>query len=134
VQTCKVINNRIIFTCPICKRAGRFSIHPTRNVIMVVCVHCGEKVRCKANRRKIPRSLQEGRVYILTKNRKDMIVADLMNISRDGACLRLRSISTCLSKGSFVEITCDWNRRLFPPGKHTIVNKRENRIGIKYNK
>jgi hypothetical protein len=131
-RTFRVINNRLQFRCPVCKTRRFSGVPRALRRKNVRCTKCGEVTTCMIDRRARPRTLQGGKLLMVTQGGTDLEVR-LHDISVDGIgidmpakTLRSRNIK----EGRQVRFKCSWNPRLINNGSFVVSNIKDQRVGV----
>ena len=131
-RTFRVINNRLQFRCPVCKTRRMSGVPRTLRRKNVRCTKCGEVTTCLVDRRAKPRTLQGGKLLMVTQGGTDLEVS-LHDISVDGIgidmpakTLRSRNIK----EGRQVRFKCSWNPRLINNASFVVSNIKDQRVGV----
>ncbi len=96
------------------------------------CTNCGEVTTCMIDRRARPRTLQGGKLLMVTQGGADLEVS-LHDLSVDGIGIdipvkTLRSNN--IKAGRQVRFKCSWNPRLINNRSFVVNNIKDQRIGV----
>lgn len=134
VKKFRVINNRIQFRCVACGAKRNLPVQPNIRSKNVRCHKCAVITRCSLNRRTTARTLQSGKVTMITEEGKEIVV-NIYDISTDGGYgfeLPIRaSRAKTVKIGEEVRFNCKWNPRLLGSGRFKVISSNGQRIGVK---
>ena len=132
-QNFKVVRNRMLFRCPICKAKRSVSVPQGVRKKNLRCHKCGEMVKCQLNRREFPREHLSGKMTMITHEGKEVDVF-LSDKSAGGAGFDM-SISAIrknrIAVGQQVSFRCNWSPAIIGAGSFVIMNVNGQRIGVK---
>ena len=132
-QTFKVVRNRMLFRCPICKVKRSISVPRGVRKKTIRCHKCGETIKCALNRRVYPREILTGKMIMITPdgNEMDALLSD-KSATGAGFDLAFSDIRrNRLTKGQRVRFRCSWNPHLVGNNRYEIVNIIGSRIGVR---
>jgi hypothetical protein len=96
------------------------------------CTNCGEVTTCMIDRRARPRTLQGGKLMMVTQGGIDLEVS-LHDHSVDGIGIDIPAKtlrSSNIKAGRQVRFKCSWNPRLINNGSFVVNNIKDQRIGV----